>query len=190
MNVSPRTSRLLVVLLALSALLVSGCDKEVQTQEAKEGGRVYLDGLFYQVQLSRQLNINDVEDSYLLVKQKNPASGEAYFGVFMRVDNEEEDGEGEGEKRLMPVGIENMKITNAKGNEFEPLVVYGEGWGYQPAPLGNGAHLPIPDTPAGVGTIRGGLILFRIPLEDLDSRPLELEIESKSGDTATIILDV
>lgn len=190
MNDSPRTIRFLALLMALFALAFAGCDKEVKSTEAKEGGRVYVDGLFYQVQLSRQLNIKDVEDSYYLVEQSEPASGEAYFGVFMRVDNEEEDGESENEKRLVPIGIEHMKIVNAKGNEFEPIEVKGEGWGYEPAPLGNGAHMPIPDTPAGGGTIRGGLILFKLPNEDLDNRPLELEIESTDGDKAAIILDV
>lgn len=176
--------------MALFALALAGCDKEVKSTEAKEGGRVYLDGLFYQVQLSRQLNIKDTEDSFYLVSQPAPASGEAYFGVFMRVDNEEEDGEGENAKRLTPVGIQNMKIVDAKGNVFKPIVVKGVGWGYQPAPLGNGAFLPVPNTPAGGGTIRGGLILFKLPNEDLDSRPLKLEIESPKGDKAAITLDV
>ncbi|MBI5310774.1 MAG: hypothetical protein HZB14_07095 [Actinobacteria bacterium] len=189
MNVSARTTRFLVALLALCAIALSGCDKEVKTHEAKEGGRIYLDGLFYQVQLSRQLNIKDVEDSYYLADQPAPEPGEAYFGVFMRVDNEENGDEGS-KKRILPISTEHMKIVDAKGNEFEPLEVHGEGWGYAPAPLGNGAHLPIPDTPAGGGTIRGGLILFRLTTDDLDSRPLELEIESPKGDKAAIVLDV
>lgn len=190
MNVSPRKTRVLALLMALFALALAGCDKEVKSHEAKEGGRVYIDGLFYQVQLSRQLNIKDTEDSYYLVEQPEPASGEAYFGVFMRVDNEEEDGEPENAKRLTPIGVDHMKIVNAKGNEYEPIEVKGVGWGYEPAPLGNSAFLPVPNTPAGVGTIRGGLILFKISNEDLDARPLELEIESPKGDKAAIILDV
>ena len=85
----------------------------------------------------------------------------------MRVDNEEHP------TRVLPVGIDKMKIVNAAGNEFEPIEVKGAGWAYEPAPLGNGAVLPIPDTPAYVGPIRGGLILFRMPLAELDNRPLE-----------------
>lgn len=176
----------LLTLLAVVALAfsVSGCDKDVQTLEAKEGGRIFLDDLFYQVQISRQLNPKDVEDSYYLEGQPTPAKGEAYFGVFMRVDNETSSA------RKLPIGIEKMKITTASGDEYEPLEVKGAGWAYAPAPLGKGAMLPIPDTPAFVGPIRGGLILFRMPLLDLDNRPLHLEIEGEGEHKGEIVLDV
>lgn len=179
-------ARLLLVLAALAALALAGCgDKEARPHEAKEGGRVYLDGLFYQVQLSRLLNPKDTEDSYYLVGQPSPQPGESYFGVFMRVNNE-----GDQPGRTVPVSIEDMKIKDAKGREFHPLEVKAEGWGYEPAPLGKGAALPIPDSPAYVGPIRGGLILFKIPQADLDSRPLELEIEGPGKEHAAIVLDV
>jgi hypothetical protein len=181
-----RLARLLpVALIAVLALSLTGCDKDVQTIEAKEGGRIYLDGLFYQVQLSRILNPKDVEDSYYLQDKPTPAKGEAYFGVFMRVDNETSN------TRILPVGIEKMKIVNAAGKEFRPIPVEGPGWAYAPAPLGKGAHLPIPDTPADVGPIRGGLILFKVSYEDLDNRPLRLEIKSRDGkEIGEITLDV
>lgn len=182
---NPRLSRLLAVLLiAAFALVASGCGEEHSELEAKEGGRVELDNLFYQVQLSRQLNPKDVEDSYYTLDQPTPAKGEVYFGVFMRVDNEESP------TRVLPVSTDKMKIVNAAGDEYEPLKVEGAGWAYAPAPLGNGAFLPIPDTPAFVGSIRGGLILFRVPLTELDNRPLVLEIEAPSGDVGEITLDV
>lgn len=182
---NPRLSRLLTVLLiAAFALVASGCGESEPELEAKEGGRVELDNLFYQVQLSRQLNPKDIEDSYYTLDQPTPAKGEVYFGVFMRVDNEEYP------KRVLPVGIEDMKIINAAGKEYEPIEVKGAGWAYAPAPLGNGAVLPIPDTPAYVGPIRGGLILFRVPLTELDNRPLKLEIDAPSGDVGEITLDV
>ncbi|MBI4898076.1 MAG: hypothetical protein HY827_06890 [Actinobacteria bacterium] len=184
MNRSPAFTRLMLVLAALAALVLAGCDKEVKPVEGKEGGRVYLGGLFYQVQLSRQLNPKDVEDSFYLVDQPSPKSGESYFGVFMRVDNEDTD------KRVTPIAITKMKITDSKGEEYEPTPVSAKGWGYEPAPLGKGAHSPIPDTPADIGPIRGGLILFKVPLKGLDSRPLVLEIEGPGGKNAEIQLDV
>jgi hypothetical protein len=170
-----------VVVLAFS---ISGCDKQVETLEAKEGGRVYIDHLFYQVQMSRILNNKDTEDSYYVIGQPTPAPGDTYFGVFMRVDNENF------EHRVLPIGTDKMKIITASGDEFEPLTVKGAGWGYEPAPIGKGAMLPIPNTPAFVGPIRGGLILFRIPQADLDNRPLKLEIESTDGKKGEIVLDV
>lgn len=192
MEHSPSSSRLvrtlgrlagLVAILAL-AVSVSGCDKEVHALEAKEGTRVSLDDLFYQVQISRQLNPKDVEDGTYLIDQPAPAKGDAYFGVFMRVDNEEHDG------RILPVGPDRMKIVTAAGEEYHPLEVKAPGWGYAPAPIGKGGMLPIPNSAAYVGTIRGGLILFRIPQSSLDARPLHLEIKGRGGETGTITLDV
>lgn len=178
--------RVLALLAALAALALAGCDKNAKPIETKEGGRIFLNGLFYQVQLSRTLNPKDVEDSFYLTGQPAPGNDEKYFGVFARVDNEDSP---EG-SRVMPISIEHMKIKNAKGDEFEPIEVKGEGWGYEPAPLGKGAHLPIPDTPADIGPIRGGVILFKLSNADLDSRPLTLEIEAGAGTTGEIILDV
>jgi hypothetical protein len=181
----PRISRLFaLVAVVVLAFSISGCDKQVETLEAKEGGRVYIDHLFYQVQMSRILNNKDTEDSYYVIGQPTPAPGDTYFGVFMRVDNENF------EHRVLPIGTDKMKIITASGDEFEPLTVKGAGWGYEPAPIGKGAMLPIPNTPAFVGPIRGGLILFRIPQADLDNRPLKLEIESTDGKKGEIVLDV
>lgn len=180
----PRLSRLLAVaLVAVFALVAAGCGEHSEL-EAKEGGRIKLNNLYYQVQLSRQLNPKDVEDSYYVLDQPTPAKGEVYFGVFMRVDNEEHP------TRVTPIGIDKMKVVNAGGVEYEPIEVKGAGWAYEPSPLGNGAVLPVPDTPAYVGPIRGGLILFRLPLAELDNRPLVLEIEGPEDEVGEITLDV
>jgi hypothetical protein len=171
-----------VVALALSA---SGCDKEVQRLESKnEGTRVALDNLFYQIQISRMLNPKDVEDSYYLRGQPTPAKGDSYFGVFVYVVNETK------EQRILPAPESGMKIVTASGDEYKPLPLRAPGWGYEPSPLGKGAVLPIPNTPAYVGPIRGALVLFRIPQKSLDSRPLEFEIKGRGGKTATTTLDV
>jgi hypothetical protein len=193
MKHSPSSSRIsrallrtigLVALVAL-ALSASGCDKEVQRLESKnEGTRVALDNLFYQIQISRMLNPKDVEDSYYLQGQPTPAKGDAYFGVFVYVVNETE------EQRILPAPQSGMKIVTASGDEYEPLALKSPGFGYSPAPLGKGAVLPIPNTPAYNGPIRGGLVLFRIPQSSLDSRPLEFEIKGRGGKTATTTLDV
>lgn len=173
-----------LAIVAILALSITGCDKEVHELHAKEGTRVSLDNVFYQVQLSRALNPKDVEDGTYLLDQPLPAKGDAYFGVFIRVDNEEHEG------RVLPVGIDRMKVVTAAGKEFEPLEVHAPGWGYAPAPIGKGGMLPVPNSPAYIGPIRGGLILFRIPQASLDARPLELEIKGNSGKVGKITLDV
>jgi hypothetical protein len=188
----PSSSRLQKTILRLAGLVAilaiavsaSGCDKEVHALEAKEGTRISLDDLFYQVQISRQLNPKDVEDSFYLEGQPAPARGDTYFGVFVRVDNEDHDG------RILPVGTESMKITTSAGEEYEPIEVNAPGWGYAPAPIGKGGMLPIPNSPAYVGPIRGGLVLFRVPRSSLDARPLHLEVKGHGGKVGSIMLDV
>jgi hypothetical protein len=178
-----RVASLLVI--AAIAFSASGCNKDVQRLESKnEGTRIYLGNAFYQIQISRMLNPKDVEDSYYLEGQPAPATGDTYFGVFMYVTNEDSD------KRILPIGTDKMKIVNASGDEFEPIPVKAAGWGYSPSPIGKDAVLPVPNTPAFVGPIRGGLILFRVPRSALDSRPLELEIDGGKGQRGSIQLDI
>lgn len=182
-----RTLTKLATLLTISAVAAtaSGCAKQVKRIESEnEGTRIYLDGAFYQIQISRLLNPKDVEDSFYLKGQPTQAKGDSYFGVFLYVTNEDQD------RRVLPIAAEKMKIVSASGDEFEPVEVKTPGWGYEPSPIGKGAMLPVPNTPAFVGPIRGGLVLFRIPNADLDDRPLELEIKALNDKTGTIRLDV
>jgi hypothetical protein len=84
-----------------------------------------------------------------------------------------------------------MQIENASGDIYKPIIVKGQGWAYAPAPIGKGAHLPIPNTPAAIGPIGGGMVLFKIPYTGLDSRPLKLFIKGSDGkQTGEITLDV
>jgi hypothetical protein len=52
--------------------------------------------------------------------------------------------------------------------------------------------LPAPDSPAGQGSIQGALLLFKIPVRNLENRPLELAIRTPAapGKVATVDLDV
>ena len=83
------------------------------------------------------LNPKDVEDSFYLEGQPAPAKGDTYFGVFMYVTNEDSD------RRILPIGTEDMKIVTASGEEFEPIEVKAPGWGYAPSPIGTDAMLPV-----------------------------------------------
>ena len=184
-HLAKRLTRLAALIgLVVLAFSVSGCDKHVQQIEAKEGGRIYMGNLFYQVNLSRMLNPKDVEDSYYLEGQPTPAPGDTYFGVFLRVDNETD------HHRLLPIGTNNMKIVTADGTVFKPIPVKSSGWAYAPAPIGYRGVIPIPNTPAYIGPIRGGLILFRMSQTELNARPVKLEIKGPDGRTGEITLDV
>ena len=85
--------RLPVLLVLLLALVVAGCGnkQEIRTQGETEGLYLDLGELLYQVQISRQLNPDDVEDSAYLrglpEGTEPPSPEETWFAVFLRVQN-------------------------------------------------------------------------------------------------------
>src|SRR3954449_8149491 len=89
-----RAGRLsLLAVLSLCAVVAAGCGNKVEnrTLGATEGLYLDLDELKYQVQISRYLNPNDVEDrtylSGLPAGTTQPGGDETWFAVFMRVSN-------------------------------------------------------------------------------------------------------
>lgn len=180
-------ARPLLLLIAACALVLagSGCGEKKEIElEGKEGERINLGGLVYQVQLSRILNPKDVEDEAYTRRQPAPRPSEVYYGVFLRADNEESD------KPLMPISDEEMKIVDAGGREFHPLPTDAPGLSWEPSLLAKGQYLPIPDSAGYNYPTRGGLILFKIPYTSLDNRPLIFEMEGKDGVKGEVDLDV
>lgn len=185
MSFYARFARLIMPVLAIGALALAGCgEKQDITLEGKEGERLNIGDLVYQVQLSRILNPRDVEDEAYTRNEPAPAASESYYGVFLRVDNEESD------KPLSPVAVEKLVLRDAGGTEFHPIALDFPGLVYEPARLVKGERVPIPDTVADNYPTKGGLILFKIPYTSLDNRPLILEIEGPHGDNGEIVLDV
>jgi hypothetical protein len=182
--------RRLAFLLLCAALLVTGCgDKQSVVKEAEnEGVTVEVGGLKYQVQVSRFLNPNDVEDSYYLrglpaATALDPGKDAVWFAIFMRVKNESGG-------TLTPTT--KFTITDTQGNKFEPVVIDGKQnpFIYLPEPLEHAHVLPDRNTPAGSGPVQGSLILFKIPTDSLQNRPLVLEIQGEGNDKATVDLDL
>lgn len=185
---------LLIAALAVSALVVAGCGNrhDVQTLGETEGVYVDVGELSYQVQMSRILNPADVEDRAYLkglaAATTPPAKDETWFGVFMRVSNPTD-------RPLPPAG--GFRILDTQEHVFRP-VAYEQGinpFVYQPGPLRAGAVYPDPDSAAGEGVIQGSLLLFKVKLQSLQNRPLELKIDPPLGGAAqsaggTIDLDI
>jgi hypothetical protein len=187
---------LLLSALAAAALLLSGCGEaenkqKIRTLGETEGVHVEVAGLSYQVQLSRILNPTDVEDSsYLtgLPEGVRPGRDETWFAIFMRVSNPF--------TQPAPPAREFI-IEDTQENEFTPVPLdtranpfaYDTGQEIQP-----GQVVPDPNSISGEGDIQGSLILFRVKLESLNNRPLELKIEppvaSPEAQEGTIDLDV
>lgn len=162
-------------------------DAKIQRIEG-EGFYLSLGELKYQVQISRQLNPNDVQDRPLLLGvpagERQLASDEVWFGVFMQVENESD-------VPLEPSG--EIEIIDTQEEVFAPLdldatnpFVYRSG---EAIPAGE--KLPLPDTPAFDTAIQGSMLLFKLKSTALDNRPLELKIESSTNaQTGIIDLDV
>ena len=176
-------------LAALAALAAGGCGNKTDTAIVGETEGIYVsvDDLTYQVQISRIMNPSSTEDqAYMkgLPEDEEPAADEVWFGVFMRVENETDE--------ELPAA-EGFKIVDTQETEFEPVEFDPETnvFGYVPRTIPPGDLLPALNTPASDNTIRGELLLFRLKVQSLYNRPLELVIESsRGGDDAVIDIDV
>ena len=177
-----------LLLIAALATAFAGCGVEDYIHEAETEG-VYVDvgNLVYQVQLSRFLNPGDVEDREYLMGLPAGTSpqlpgNETWFGVWMRVKNYSDE-------TLTP--SDDFTIVDTEENEFRPIPLDDTNvFAYRPIPLHADAVLPTPDSAAASGPIQGSLILFRLPTDSLQNRPLKLEIEQEGATTGEIDLDL
>jgi hypothetical protein len=184
----PRAS--LIALLCASALVAAGCGTKeaVVTFAADEGTSVDVAGLTYQVQLSRYLNPNDVEDGFYLRglpagSKLDPGRNEVWFAIFMRVKNFTGG-------TVTPAS--QFTITDTENNKFQPVPLDAKvnPFLYVADPIPHAGVLPEPESPAASGPIQGSMILFRIKTDSLQNRPLVLHIEGPAATEATVDLDL
>jgi hypothetical protein len=179
------TSAALACALALVPAVAAGCGQEHETEEPRrEGLFVPLAGLHYNVYITRQLNLRDAEDRDYYRGPDAPA-GETYYGVFINVCNEED-----GETRP---AARSFRVKDTQGNEFEPVELPEENvFAYRPGPIEPGACIPTLGSAAANGPTGGSLLVFRLPVEASENRPLELEIRPPAGggEIAKIELDI
>ncbi len=186
-----RPLAVLAVLLAGGGLAACGNhhDEEAQLQKIEgEGFYLTLGELKYQVQGSRQLNPDDIQDRAMLVgvpaAQQVLKEDEVWFGVFMQVENEDE-------KPLRPAS--DIEIIDTQEDVFEPVELEPTNqFAYRAGdPIPGGQIAPLQDTPAFNTANQGSLLLFKLTLDALDNRPLELKMESSTNEqTGVIDLDV
>ena len=189
MSLRPLRVLLLLALAAASAVALTGCGNKVEVRTIGETEGIYVDvgELKYQVQLSRIINPNDEEDRYYLeglpAGTVLPERDEAWFGVWMRVQNTTS------EKRL--AAAEEFEIVDTQENTFTPIEVENP-FSYAAQELAPNTVVPSPNSPAGEGVIQGSLILFKLTNEAIANRPLELKIQSPAlpDDVGIVDLDV
>jgi hypothetical protein len=166
----------LLVALSLGACGDSHTKVSTGTYAGESGQNApYLDvgPLVYEVQLSRELNPTNSEDSTYLQglspEQAKLEVGQEWFGVFVQVYNN-----GSAAQQASTA----MTISDTQGNTYAPIVPQQTNlYAYRGGTVPGGSQLlPAADTTQGLGATQGALLLFKIKLASLDNRPLELTI--------------
>ena len=179
---SLRRLALISCVVALAAGAAACGDEEPGVDEpAREGLALPLDGVDYNVFLTRQLNPAITADiAFFEGPEAEP--GETLYGVFIQVCNHSD------EPRET---VEEFKITDSVGTEFEPEELPLENqFAYHPQELDPKQCIPRAGSVAQQGTTGGAMLLFRLPLENTENRPLELEIQGEGDETLRYELDL
>jgi hypothetical protein len=177
-----RRSILATLLTACLGLAACGGEHEEVKLAEVEGIQVSVNHLLYQVQISRLLNAEDVEDRAYLRgipdSQAELADGEEWFAVFLRVKNDEDEDDGEPRQ-----SARNFVIEDTVGNEYRPIV-QDNPFAYESAEIEPGRLIPAMDSAASTNTTNGALLLFKITRASLENRPLEFIIKDPTNPTS------
>ena len=186
------TTTAFLCVLALAAALLTGCgDNPRENDASREGLPEKIGGIDYNVYITRELNLRDVEDSGYYKGPEAPP-GFALYGVFLTACNPEESATSPN----VPAA-DDFTVIDTQGNRFRPQAIDPSNiFAYKAVPLKHLACIPKRGTLASSGPTNGALLVFKLPIKTLENRPLDLEIVSppdpKTGDrdTGRIELDV
>jgi hypothetical protein len=133
--------------------------------------------LIYEVQLSRELNPTNSEDSGYFegvpFSEGRLLPGQEWFGVFLQIFNRTEHAH---------VASQSITISDTEGNVYHPLPAFGTNhYMYRGGLVPAKSVLPAPDTTASFGPTQGAMLLFKIKVLSLDNRPLEIKIAEPEG---------
>ncbi len=182
--------RLLVIFAALlCAFAATGCGNKQETVTLGETEGIYLDidELKYQVQISRYMNPEDVEDRAYLKGltggSTDTGEDETWFGVFIRVQNPTDE-------TIAPAN--DFTIVDTQENVYRPIPIDTNvnPFAYKPDPVPPKGVIPETGSVASEGTIQGSLLLFKVKTESLQNRPLEFRFRRGSGTTGVVDLVV
>src|SRR3954465_12026908 len=119
-------------------LLLSGCgDNPRENDASREGLPERVGGIDYNVYITRELNLKDVEDSGYYQGPEAPP-GFALYGVFLTPCNPAESATSPN----VPAASD-FTVVDTQGNRFRPLALpAGDIWAYHPQPLKHQACIP------------------------------------------------
>ncbi len=164
-----------VCLLAAAGALAACGEQKTSAEEfdepIREGLAIELDGVDYNIFITRQLNPRITPDREIY-EGEDPPADEALYGVFLEVCNSSE------EPR---VPTDDFSIVDNQGNEFEPeQELVDSAFRYEARRLDPKECIPAPGSVAQQASASGAMLLFTLPLIATENRPLELEIRGRS----------
>ena len=179
----------LVLALAILAAAVAGCGADhSRTVAETEGIYLNIDGLKYQIQMSRYMNPADVEDSEYLVgigeEFADPAADETLFGVWVRVQNVSDEAR---------PAADTWEIHDTQEQVYRPIPIDPDvnPFVFEPIEVPPNTVIPLPTSAAGQGPTQGQVLVFKLKTESLQNRPLELKFSNGTdGTIGTYDIDV
>ena len=181
----PRRILMLLCLLALAAgaAACGEADQEQGVDEAaREGLAIELDGVEYNVFITRQLNTRIPPDDAYVEEGAEPDPGETFYGVFLQACNRSDEPH---------ETVDDFRIVDNQGNEFEPEELPEDNkFAYHARELLPDECIPEAGSGAPLGPSAGSMLLFRLPLENTEYRPLELEVQGAGDERRTFLLDI
>jgi hypothetical protein len=180
----PRRLLMLLCLAALAGGVIACGNSDVKLgvdEPATEGLALELDGVDYNVFITRELNLEITPDRDYF-DGPEPEPGETLYGVFLQVCNHSSE---------THETADDFKIKDNQGNEFEPEELPEDNaFAYHAGELEPDECFPESGSVAQLGPTAGTMLLFRLPLENTEYRPLELEIQGQGDEHLTFELDI
>ena len=170
----------LIVLAALTGLSACGDEEPGVDEPAREGLAIPVDGIQYNVFITRQINpaIQPDEDLY---QGPPPAPGSTFYGLFLQACNDTDE---------THRAIDDFVVKDNQDEEFEPIELPEDNvFAYRPTTLAPGECIPEAGSVNQLGHSGGALLMFEFPFEVTENRPLELELEGEE-ETKAIELDL
>jgi hypothetical protein len=173
MSLRRRASLVIACVTLLGAAgTLSACGQGIGEPDAgeahREGLALELQGISYNLFLTRQLNLEDVTDRGYAEELPGAPPGSAYYGIFLEACNVSEE----------PLRTATaFRVIDSAGNEFEPIDLDPDNpFAYQPITLEPGDCIPEEGSLANAGPTSGALLMFELPLEAVENLPLELVV--------------
>jgi hypothetical protein len=171
----------LAAVCAVALALLAGCGKGTNGAPNTEGLTLKLSGLEYTVYITRELNLKTPPDQDYYKGPEAPP-GQTFYGVFIQVCNP---------KGSPKRSASTFKVTDNQGNEFQPTPAGANNpFAYAPRTLAKNECIPQAGSPAQLGPAQASMILFKLPLSNTENRPLVFDIQSPTGQSQSLDLDL